>query len=491
MRRVAHAGFVALLALLAVVLLAPTGTVQAAFTLAAATHLVKGSEIRVIYSDAENIALGMKWVDGSVANAPGPVLVPYPASFWPVSQGGLSDPTFNQSVSEGVGYLNDSVQSGDVIWGYSQGAVVGSLYKRDTTTPGITYVYIANPMRPNGGVLSSFEQFGTVPVLDVTFHGSSPTTSPGWAPGEPPTTFDYARQYDGWTDWPTNPLNPVAGANALMGILLIHDDYVSVGPEDAISQGQYGDTAYYLIPTYPVPLLMPVQMVPFLGTIAADTLDPVVRLVVEAGYNRAISPGQPTPANYTYFPNPLAFGGNILVAIPTGLDNGLQDIGIGRAFGTTRPDIGPGSTGQGAYGIGGPPLTPTPTTNEQNAALTQHPQISVNSQPEAVGAQGIQSPPAGHQPAPDIAPPSDKKPGPKLNLVNTPSLSKAGNRSPPSTPAATNLSEPKLRNPNAASLNKVARSIKSALSGPSKVGVDGSTGSQDGSEGAGGTSASS
>jgi hypothetical protein len=329
----------ALLVLATVVLLALTGTVHAAFTLTAATYLVKGAEIRVIYSDAENIDLGMSWVNGSVAGAPAPVLVPYPAAFWPVSQGLICDPTFNQSVREGVGYLDDNAQSGDVIWGYSEGAVVGSLYKRDTTTADVQYVWTANPMRPNGGFLSRFEPFGTIPILDMTFYGSSPTTSPGWAPGDPPNTFDYARQYDGWTDWPANPLNVVASANALMGALLIHVDYASVGPDDAISQGQYGDTAYNLIPTYPVPLLMPVQMVPVVGPIAADTLDPVVRVVVEAGYDRTISPGQPTPADYTYVPNPLEFGDKLVDAIATGLDNGLQDNGIGRVLGTTRPEI--------------------------------------------------------------------------------------------------------------------------------------------------------
>ena len=41
------------------------------------------------------------------------------------------------------------------------------------------------------------------------------------------------------------------------------------------------------------------------------------------------------------------------IAIPTGLDNGLQDIIGVRPFGTERPDV----TGQGAYGINGPPVT--------------------------------------------------------------------------------------------------------------------------------------
>ena len=41
-------------------------------------------------------------------------------------------------------------------------------------------------------------------------------------------------------------------------------------------------------------------------------LDPAVRLLVEAGYDRTISPGQPTPANFLYFPNPIALDENLL-----------------------------------------------------------------------------------------------------------------------------------------------------------------------------------
>ena len=95
-------------------------------------------------------------------------------------------------------------------------------------------------------------------------------------------------------------------------------------------------------------------------------LDPAVRQLVEAGYDRTISPGQPTPANFLYFPNPIALDENLLLTIPTGLDNGLQDIIGVRPFGTERPDV----TGQGAYGINGPPVTMNPTTNEQQTATT-------------------------------------------------------------------------------------------------------------------------
>ena len=59
-------------------------------------------------------------------------------------------------------------------------------------------------------------------------------------------------------------------------------------------------------------------------------LDPLVRLFVEAGYNRNMSPGEPAKFDFGFFPDPAAFVANFPVAIITGLDNGLQDVGAGR-----------------------------------------------------------------------------------------------------------------------------------------------------------------
>ena len=101
-----------------------------------------------------------------------------------------------------------------------------------------------------------------------------------------------------------------------------------------------------MIPTTTLPLLMPVAMVPVVGPVVATTLDPALRVIVEAGYDRTKSPGQPTPFNLLYFPNPAAFGTNLLVAVPTGLDNGLAAAGVGRALGTTEVT--------NPYGVGGP-----------------------------------------------------------------------------------------------------------------------------------------
>jgi hypothetical protein len=241
--------------------------------------------------------------------------------------------------------------------------------------------------------------------VGFTFNGATPTNTAGAAPGQI-TTYDIAQQYDGFADFPTNPLNVLADANALMGLILLHPNYQNVNMSQAVFQGTYGDTAYYLIPTYPLPLLMPLEMIPVVGPVLVDTLDPVLRVLVEAGYNRTINPGQPTPANFMYFPNPVTLGTSVLVAIPTGLNLGLQDVMGTRTPGTPPP----GLTGQGAYGIGGPPVTLpgqtppplpaslAPTSTAQSASTTND--AGGNTPPDTTGTT------AASDDTPSTAPPT-------------------------------------------------------------------------------------
>src|SRR5262249_10884523 len=151
-------------------------------------------------------------------------------------------------------------------------------------------------------------------------------------------------------------------------------------------QGQYGDTTYYMFMTYPLPILMPLEMIPVAGPIAVDVLDPATRVLVEAGYNRTTNPGVPTPFSFLYFPNPVQLGTGLVLAIPTGLLLGFQDITGARIPGSPPAYlIGPNAT----YYIGGPPVyagcgggadcnnpTPAVTTNStpiQNVSATNTP----------------------------------------------------------------------------------------------------------------------
>ena len=458
MRRVPWPVGLVLLALATAVLLALTSTVQAGFALAAATYLLKGTEsVDSIRSDQEVIDLATPWIIGTTGAAPPEpiIVVDYPARIWPVTAGGFSDPTFDQSVAAGVAALPSprSVEPGTIFSGGSQGAVVVSLYKQEFNqawakdpqkAPDVLFGLLANVMRPNGGILERFAPLGTIPILDLTFYGASPTQTAGAGQGEI-TTYDIARQYDGFSDFPTNPLFVLSDINAAVGIVLVHPDVSSVGIQDAVPQDEYGDTRYYLVPTYPAPLLMPLQQIPTVGPILGDMLDPAVRLLVEAGYDRTISPGQPTPANLLYFPNPIALDENLSIAMATGVDNGLQDIIGVRPLGTERPNV----TGQRAYGINGTPVTISPTTNEQQTAtpvsglaLSNTDRSMAASEPTALAVERV--------PALKLngTPPTDQLSDENMDTSNSPptgnqplSDEKTKSTNPPTTPAQTKTTQ--------------------------------------------------
>jgi len=396
---------------------------------------------------------------------------------------GFADMTFDESVAAGRANLDNCIRhisctvtpapytaTGNqtltdttfVVFGYSQSATVATEEKRflaANPVPGTTVNFdiIANPNKPNGGILERFEGL-KIPFIGVTFNGATPTDT-GML------TADTARQYDGWTDWPTNSLNLLADINAGFGIFYLHGNYFGVGTP--VQQGQYGDTTYWLIATPVLPVLMPLEQVPFVGAPLAATLDPFFRVFVETGYNRTINPGQPTPTQWLYFPNPIQTVVNLAVAIPTGLDNGISVITgnpANRPFGTAIP---------GPYGVGGPRVdtgcgTPPCGPPTPSFAVASSNVISSSS----TASLAAQTPAPQEQkpttPKP-LASPFDIKPNAK------PSISASAN-------AATSVSKPAAPKP--AVLNKLASSIAKAFKkpAPTKPGASGDTASTTGNK---------
>lgn len=282
---------------------------------------------------------------------------------------GLTDMEFDTSVAAGVTNLNNCLRnkvctvttapytttgvqvmtdSSYVIQGISQSVIIASFVKAGLisrpTDNAISFVLVSNQGRPNGGLLERFVG-GYIPYLGISFSGATPTNS---SISAPLLTVDFARQYDGWTDFPLNPLNLLAVLNAFLGAAFLHHDYLYAdGP--ALLQGYFEDTTYYLGPTTLLPLLIPLAQLPIVGVPLAKALDPPLRVLVETGYNRTINPGQPTPVQLTYFPNPIKTLIDFVVAIPTGWDDAISYItgGGSRPFGTTPQTI---------YGVGGPPI---------------------------------------------------------------------------------------------------------------------------------------
>lgn len=298
-----------------------------------------------------------------------------PEEFWPL-YGTLG---FDASVAAGVANLSNCLQgrlsckghyfdsapeltSDYVAFGYSQSAVVASIAKRNLidqyrnadgswrplvdsngTPLDVSFVVIGNPNRPNGGFLQRFNG-SYIPVLGISFDGATPTDSCDADGGNCRfPTADIARQYDGWADAPVRQLNLVADLNALLGIAYLHYFYDSPVTA-AMYQGTMGDTTYYLVPTERLPLLMPLQQIGVPAPILA-ALDAPLRVIVEWAYDRAINPGTPTAMQPAVLPDLATGVRNLLAAIPTGLDDGLQEAGLGRPFGTTRAGI---------FGVGGP-----------------------------------------------------------------------------------------------------------------------------------------
>ncbi len=284
------------LALAAAVLIGLTTTAPAGPVLTAATYYLEGTRIgdTTGHQSPYDFTVGMITGAGAVGLV-SPLYedfseVDYPASIWPFSNGGLGDPTWNASVAQGKAALGQQpLAAGDTVVGFSQGAVVASSYKGDPlAVKGVNYVLIENPGRPNGGIMQRFNGLH-IPLLDITFSGATPVRDPADGGG---VTVDIARQYDGWADFPTYPLNLLATANAVLGIVYLHGDtqdldassVQGIDKTDPMYYQQHGDTTYYLIPTERLPLLMP-----FTGLVpepVLDAVDPPLRRVVELGYDR-------------------------------------------------------------------------------------------------------------------------------------------------------------------------------------------------------------
>ncbi|WP_349268838.1 hypothetical protein MPNTM1_03946 [Mycolicibacterium parafortuitum] len=365
----------------AVILLATSPSVFTIVALASTTALIMGGTGHPLSTPPDTVPYVRKYLDEAVNNYISPAstaanqsgITPEPYNGVALITPAEGAPnygtmTVRESVSAGlaaldrcitsqvcdynqdVGSLPPSLSDPFVVFGYSQSAVIALLEKARLADefavgegPDVSFVVIAGP-RPNGG-LTARDTTGVVIPLLLGVKRDELITEPVRTDTQY-STVDIAIQYDGLVDFPLNPLNLLAVMNAYAGMVALHSAYSEHMLSDAavLNQGQYGDTRYYLIPSNVLPLLKPIEDIPVIGRILADSWDPVLRVIVESAYDRGTSPGQPTPFDVLYKEDPIRFIQSILIAIPTGLDNGFETIFGVRPLGTDRP---------GAYGVGG------------------------------------------------------------------------------------------------------------------------------------------
>lgn len=258
-----------------------------------------------------------------------------PEQFWPSTS--LTDISFDTSVARGVLSLSNAVQTtlGEkVVVGYSQSANIATREKRNLadlrahgaavpTPDQLSFVFVANPNRPNGGILSRFEGL-YIPILGVSFDGATPD--------DEYRTIDVARQYDLVADFPKYPINLLADANALMGYFLLHPNYGSdvVNLNDPSTYDSYksGNTTYYLVHTEHLPLLQPFRSIGVLNPVA-DLIEPTLRVLIELAYDRTPAHmGVPTPAGLLPHINLDKLASDLRAAAKEGMHNALADLGV-------------------------------------------------------------------------------------------------------------------------------------------------------------------
>ena len=262
---------------------------------------------------------------------------------------GLSDLKINTSIAEGTtiidGAIKHELTTGSdpiVVFGNSQSSSILTHEKRDLAglstadKSRLTFELVANPNRPNGGLLQRFAPL-TIPILDLTASGATPTNTGI-------TTIDIAFQYDPIADFPRYPLNLLADLNSLLGNG-IHSSYMTglnsyteaeliQAVNDPANRQTYQDTTYITIPAKHLPLVVPLLALgkatglSALTTLIVDLVEPTLKVLVELGYDRSISYGQ--PARFGLFPKVKVskLVTDLHAAVKEGVHAALADIGV-------------------------------------------------------------------------------------------------------------------------------------------------------------------
>ncbi len=159
-----------------------------------------------------------------------------------------------------------------VVVGFSQGATIATRWLQQTAGSAdapapedLSFVLAANPKRKYGGVRSGFAEPTPHTEYDVV---------------------DIAIEYDGAADFPTDPRNLLALANALAGFAYFHvPGYNNIDLETADKLvWKEGNTTYVLIRRENLPLLEPLRMLG-LGELA-DVLNGPLKEAIDEAYDR-------------------------------------------------------------------------------------------------------------------------------------------------------------------------------------------------------------
>lgn len=333
----------------------------------------------------------------------------YPASF-----------NLDGSVRTGMPVLHQHLvtTSGKVlVAGYSLGALLVEQLKRDVAASDeppspldLSFLQIATPFIPNGGVFARFPGF-FIPGVVSAMGPALPT--------QYNTTY-VINEYDLWGDFPAY-FNPVSVLNAVLGHAYAHADayYDPVDPAaeanhiKVVQNSAGGVDTYILVPTSRLPLLGPLRDIAHhLGlTPVSERLlglvEPLLRVIIDMGYTDRLNlnPEAHKPFSLITPPHKII---EALNAVPGAVREGLENL-----LGITRP---PATA----------PVSPPAPAAETPTATEPADEVAVEDAPddEAAIDDELESPP-----------PVTKTPGggPVITLRDSPRSAFGGNRTGPKT----------------------------------------------------------
>jgi len=339
---------VALFAAISIVLLAMMSMISAPTSRAddpddALNALMMGGSFMPTPSEFWRDTIITDYIDPATGQSYTPVLVPTPESFASTSMStGLADLQAAMATQQ-LNYPGDPY----LVEGYSQSAAIAVLEKMQLMDsgqqPDLTFLLLGDLNRPNGGLDERFDGL-YAPGAGLDFNGAEPTDA-----GIP--TIDIANQYDFVADFPQYPINPVADLNAFFGFIYAHAAYgdgplaeeiPSIWPPSAPLSGPFadeyvlgsteivkqvdGDTTFYFIPTTELPLLDPLRSLGVPESVL-NIFQPALQVIVEAGYDRSIPFGDPTPAELIPTIDPATFTLEFTNAVVQGANNAFELFG--------------------------------------------------------------------------------------------------------------------------------------------------------------------
>lgn len=264
--------------------------------------------------------------------------IEYPADLWPAT--GPDSLSLDASVAIGVQNALQSIAERDrpgmFLLGGSQSSTVLSQVKQyyvahpETAPPAedLTFLLIANPSRPNGGMLARLPGLYIEP-LDLTFSGPTPN--------DQYVTYDVAWAYDGFANFPKYPINILADLNAYMGIKALHGAVPDIfDPNNDVSVSVAGNTTYYTLMAKHLPIFGPMRDAGW-GPLV-DVIEPLTKVWIDMAYDHNDPRANPGVAQSARLFIPLR---NIVVALlrtPGAIIEGLKTIPAGiRTLRTGNP----------------------------------------------------------------------------------------------------------------------------------------------------------